>query len=84
MKVFTLTLRDPKVVQAEMADFIKKVQPGADPGTLTPPDPFTRAPASATTITIGDMVNVIASENIATKKEFMADSIEIMPKIDTK
>jgi len=83
-KIVMLTPRDTKVVQVEMADFTKKVQAGADPKTLTPPDPFMHALASTASITIGDMVNVIASEDIAAKKEFSADSIEIMPKIDTK
>lgn len=83
-KVVMLTPRDPKVVQAEMADFTKKVQAGANPETLTPPDPFTRTAASASSIAVGDTVSVVASEDIASKKEFSATEIDILPKTAAK
>ncbi len=73
---------DPKVFQAEMNSFVTAAQ-GAATNTKTPPASFTTAATDAASIKVGDSINVSASENIKTLKEFPASSITILLKAAT-
>lgn len=77
-KVIKLATRDPKALQSEMADFMKKQQSGKVQTELVlPPEPFTHTDAVASDIALGGIVMVTAVENIRTKKNFIANEIQI-------
>lgn len=77
-KVVKLSQKDPKVFQAEMDAFMKKIQSGkASPQVSVPPEPFTSTPATLSDIATGDILNVVAVENIKTMNEFTASEIQI-------
>lgn len=83
-KIVALTQKDPKVMQSEMEAFTKAMQTGkgiAQPAT--PPEPFTRTPATVADIKVSSFVTVTATENIKTVKEFSASGIEIQQNIPT-
>lgn len=79
-KIISLSQKDQKVVQAEMEEFMKRVQSGVSmTQTVVAPEPFTRVNVSISDIKVGDMIIVTASENIKTMKEFTASEIQITP-----
>lgn len=73
---------DPKVLQAEMSNFIATTQ-GTTTSTKEPPASFTATDASVASIEVGDSINVSAPENIKSMKEFTASSITILLKTAT-
>ncbi|MHB0865946.1 MAG: hypothetical protein ACYC1Y_03550 [Minisyncoccota bacterium] len=76
--VIRLVPKDPKVFQAEMSAFVKTTQsPGSTTQKITPPDPFTRIPATVAEIAVGGSVTVFAAENVKTLKEFSASQVQI-------
>ncbi len=79
-KISKLIQKDQKVFQSEMETFIKSSQIKEGATLATPPEPFSYAPALLADITVGDVLTVIAEENIKTKKEFTATDIQIQPK----
>ncbi|KKT08282.1 MAG: hypothetical protein UV86_C0020G0003 [Candidatus Nomurabacteria bacterium GW2011_GWB1_43_20] len=65
-----------------MEEFMKRVQSGESmTQAVAAPEPFTRTKVSIPDITVGDIVNVTATENIKTIKEFTASEIQITPKL---
>ena len=77
-KIFKLSQKDPKVFQAEMDAFTKKMQGGkVSPQGLIPPDMFIKAQVSVTDITVGNTVSVTAKQNIKSVKEFSASEVQI-------
>lgn len=80
--IINLSPKDQKVMQAEMEEFMKRVQSGETmTQTVVAPEPFTRVNTSISDITVGAMINVTATENIKTMKEFTASEIQITPKM---
>lgn len=81
-KISKLTPKDPKVQQAEMEVFIKKIQSGTPDKTaktpLQPPAPFVTTPGTIADIAKGNIINVIAGENIKASKEFNAGEIQVI------
>lgn len=76
--------KDQKVLDSEMADFMKKLEEmGKNPHILLSPEPFVRTPATAYDIAIGDFVTVTSYENIGTKKSFVAGEIKFHAPIKT-
>lgn len=80
-KVFKLSQKDPKAMQAEMDAFMKTMQSGklASQPTM-PPEPFTRISATVADIAVGDTLSVTTVENIKATKTFSASEIQIQPK----
>ncbi len=70
---------DPKVFQTEMNSFMVTTQ-GTATNTKAPPASFTTVVANEADIKVGDSVNVSASGNIKTLKEFIASDINILLK----
>ncbi|KKS27498.1 MAG: hypothetical protein UU88_C0005G0003 [Parcubacteria group bacterium GW2011_GWC1_42_11] len=80
--IISLSQKDQKLMQAEMEEFMKRVQSGESmTQAVAAPEPFTRTKVSIPDITVGDIVNVTATENIKTIKEFTASEIQITPKL---
>lgn len=80
-KISKLSQKDPKVMQAEMEAFVKTMQSGKSASKpTTPPEPFTRTTATVADITVGDILNITAAENIKEAVEFSASEIQIQPK----
>lgn len=78
--IISLSPKDQKVMQAEMEEFMKRVQSGESmTQTVVAPEPFIRTNVSISDITVGDMISVTATENIKTAKEFTANEIQITP-----
>ncbi|HAS84529.1 MAG TPA: hypothetical protein DCS23_00425 [Candidatus Yonathbacteria bacterium] len=76
-KISKLTTKDPKVMQSETEAFMKMMQ-GDNTGLPTmPPEPFVRAPSDIASIIVGTILNVTATENIKTLKEFTASEIQV-------
>lgn len=74
--------KDQETYQKEQATFMEKMK-NQKPGEvlkepLTPPMPFSREVIKISDIKVGENVNVLAKDNIANKKEFLATSISIM------
>lgn len=79
-----LMQKDQKEIQAEMEKLIK-ASPSKTSGTSTSPvmpSAFTTATASIKDIVVGDSITVITSANVKTLKEFPAQEIKILPKIN--
>ena len=79
-KITKISLGDPKVFQAEMEAFMKRVQGGKGTPALppTPPQPTTTT-ISISGIAKGDILNVTTAENIKTMKTFTASDIQVQP-----
>lgn len=83
-KVIKIIQKDEATMQSEMTEYeriaseAKKLQ-----RLVLPFDMFAHSSASASEIAVGDTVTVTAEENINTKKEFTATSIELYPKVST-
>lgn len=76
-KIIKTAQKDQATLSSEMAAFAKNMQDAkTKPQLVLQPEPFTRTPADALEISIGDIVTVITAENISTKKEFVASEIE--------
>ena len=78
-KITTLLPKDIKVFQAELANFSKNQQLGKN--TAQPPEPFTQALASVSSIMVGDPLIITTLENIRTKNEFTASEIQIQKNV---
>ena len=79
--VVKLTAKDPAVFQSELSSFTKAVQTKTVGANAIPsPSPFTSVTVSASSISVGDTINVISSSNVKTLKEFTARGIQIQPK----
>ncbi|MBI5400894.1 MAG: hypothetical protein HZB12_02175 [Candidatus Yonathbacteria bacterium] len=76
-KIVKLSQKDPKEMQAEMTAFMKNMQTIKGGTPAMPPEPFTRASATATDIAVGISLNITATENIKTAKEFTTSEIQI-------
>ncbi len=76
-KIYKLSQKAPKVMQSEIEAFMKTMQTGKSGTVATPSEPFTRTKISVSDITVGDIVNVTAIENIKTMKEFSASEIQV-------
>jgi len=84
-KFFQLSNKDHKVIQAEMAAFIKAGQKKATTTNQTSNVlPYVETVVPSSTIKIGDIIMVRSSENIKTLKEFTAASIQIEPQQSKK
>lgn len=77
-KITKVTQEDAKVLQAKMDAFMKNIQAGKSAGA-TPPMPLepTRTTVSVSSIAVGDILTVIAVENVKSMKEFSATEIQI-------
>lgn len=76
-KITKISQGDPKVFQAEMDTFMKKIQSGKVAGSPpVPPEP-TRTTVGASSIKVGDTITATALENIRTLKEFTASELQI-------
>lgn len=77
-KVIKLARKDPKALQSEMADFMKKQQSGKVQTELVlPPELFTHTDAVVSDVVLGGIVVVTAVEKISTKRSFIANEIQI-------
>ncbi len=74
--VVKLAQKDPKTFQTEMNAFMKATQSGTSQ-PATPPEPFTRVPATVADIAVGNVVTVSAADNVKTAKSFTASQIQI-------
>ncbi|HBH71770.1 MAG: hypothetical protein UU88_C0015G0032 [Parcubacteria group bacterium GW2011_GWC1_42_11] len=80
-KIYTLSMKDPKIFNQEMEIFMKQSQEAGATGKVQQPEPFVLASADISNIKKEDMLTVFASENIEAKKEFIASEIRIHPKM---
>lgn len=80
-KIFSVSMKDPKIFNQEMEIFMKQSQEAGAAEKVQQPEPFVRASADISNIKKKDMLTVFASENIEVKKEFIASEIRIHPKI---
>lgn len=77
-KIVKLSQKDPKVMQAEMAAFMKTMQAGkVTTKPVTPPTPYTSTVVTSADIAVGATLSVTARENIKNAKEFSASEIQI-------
>lgn len=75
-KIFKISKKDPKVFQAEMDAFMKAAQSNKTAtSTVKPPESFVRTSSDISSIKVGDTIEVTATENIKTKKEFTAGEV---------
>lgn len=76
--------KDPSIYQAGVVTATGTPQQTASVASTTPmkefPVGFTLTPANVSDIKIGDIIDVIASENVKTQKEFTATEVQIMPR----
>lgn len=80
-KIFSVSMKDPKIFNQEMEIFMKQSQEAGLAGKVQQPEPFVLASADISNIKKEDMLTVFASENLEVKKEFIASEIRIHPKI---
>ncbi len=73
-RIYSLSQKDPKVMQSEMDEFMKAVREGKN---SPPPQPYASSKASIEEIKIGDIINVTATNNVKTLAEFTASEIQI-------
>ncbi|MDP2655270.1 MAG: hypothetical protein Q8P17_01780 [bacterium] len=91
-KVTIMTQKDPAVFQKEMDEFqsaMQKVKPGASPTAVgstsdssvvpTPPQFFDKKTGNASSLKVGQTINVTSEANIKDQKSFTAVTIEILP-----
>ncbi len=79
-EISKITQKDEKALQAEMADFIKKVDATkTKPQLVLSPELSVSSVASVSDITIGSSVQVVTIENIATKKNLQQAKLLYYP-----
>lgn len=76
-RIYNLSLKDSKTMQAEMDEFMKNLRTDKE---AVPPEPFTTSPASLQDIKVGDNINVISLVNIKNLTEFEVSEIQIQLK----
>ena len=82
-KFYIIKQKDQKTIQAETAIFIKKMSQGGSKIStgITPPEPFTRTPATIADITVGTNITAVAATNIREVASFTATEIIISPTV---
>ncbi len=85
-KIFKLVQKDMKTFQAEIDSFMKKTQKATTgtPSPILPPEPFMRTSTDVTSIIVGSQLNVTATENIKTVKEFSVSEIQIQENLSVQ
>lgn len=77
-KVTKVSQKDKKILESEIAEFAKKQDEAKKSQRLIlPPDIFLHTVVNVSEVAIGDTVTVTTSENVSTKKEFIASEIEL-------
>lgn len=75
-KIYRLKMKDTDKYMEEEAEFIKKIEEGQTEG-LSPPDMFEKEDLDLLSIEIGEMVTVMARENIRETKEFEVYEVQV-------
>lgn len=75
-KIFKLLPKDQNAIQTEIRQSTK-----IGSVSSSPPEPFSRIKADATSIIVGDKINVMTAGEIKAMKEIIATEIQIQPRI---
>lgn len=75
-KIFKLLSKDQNAIQTEIRQSTKNGSVSS-----SPPEPFSRIKADATSIIVGDKINVMTAGKIKAMKEITATEIQIQPRI---
>lgn len=82
-RITKATQKDQATLNSEIADFNKKVEDAKKkPQLVLQPDMFIYNDTDASAVGIGDNVKVTATENINTKRSFIASEIQIQSEIN--
>lgn len=80
-KIYKLGAKSQVEYQKEVTEFNKQIQGinnnSTKPESLTPPQYFNKIPASSTELKVGQMITVLANQDIKNLKEFTAVEISL-------